>query len=74
MAPDKALQILKDASEALSHASYCGITGTSVDHGFIVRTWDPLRELIKSIEPDNSYLDPTDAEFKTPTTQIIDRQ
>ena len=73
MTPEKALQILRDASGALSHASYCGITGASVNHGLIVMAWDPLRELIKSIEPDNGYLDPTDAEFKTPTMQIIER-
>jgi len=74
MSPEKALKILKDASEALSHASYCGITGTSVSHDVIVRAWDPLRELIKEIEPDNRFLEPKDEGFKNPTMQIVEKQ
>lgn len=46
MKPDEVLQVLEDASDALSHASYCAITGTRVREEAIRPQWDRLRDLI----------------------------
>lgn len=68
--PDQAIKILKNASEALSHASYCGITGHRVNHHEITTAWDPLRALIKQVAPDNIIAVPGDKEWIAPTLVI----
>ncbi len=48
--PSEAVSILQAASDALSHASYCGITGAPVNHAAIEKAWAPLRALVKEFD------------------------
>ena len=70
MTTNDAVKILNDASEALSHASYCAITGSRINHTEITNAWDKLRDLIKQISPDNSFLSPGDKNWVEPTMTI----
>ncbi len=65
------IDVLKNASEALSHASYCAITGSRINHGEITKAWDALRALISKIAPDNAFLEPTDRKWVKPELKIV---
>lgn len=69
MTPEQALKVIKQASEALSHASYCGIVGSAPLHPLIVEAWDPLRALILELEPDNMFK--LEDEIENPKLKIV---
>lgn len=75
MTPEEALEIIKDASKALSHASYCGITGERVNHGVIVEAWNPLRKLIECLDEEgnkrNRFLDRSHPEYVKASLKIV---
>lgn len=72
ISPEEALTILKRASEALSHASYCGITGARITHTAIIGPWDELRRLILELEPDNRFVEKTSKDYVYPTMGFVE--
>lgn len=69
MTPEQALKVIKQASEALSHASYCGVVGSAPSLSYIREAWDPLRELILELEPDNWFKE--ENEIENPKLKIV---
>ena len=66
--PEDAIAILHDASDALSHASYCVIVGMVPKAGGIQPQWDRLRALIECLHPKPNF----EPEPPEPTLMIVE--
>lgn len=70
MTSDEVYNVLVNASEALSHASYCAITHSVPEECVIESAWRPFRELIRKIKPDNLFIEPDEEGWVKPSLKI----
>lgn len=55
MTQEQVIRILKDVDGALSHASYCAITGAKVNHEAVSKASDRLRMILEELAPEPDF-------------------